>query len=646
MATVIKIKKSTGSTAPTALGNGELGYTQAAGTQANGGYRLYVGAGTETDGEADHIDVIGGKYFTDMLDHAHGTVTASSAVILDANSKVDTWNVDNININGNTISSTDTNGNITLDPNGSGVVDVNTSRISNVTDPTQAQDAATKSYVDATSSGLDVKSACLYATTAALPAVTYANGSSGVGATLTANANAALSVDGGSPSVDDRILVKDQAAQAQNGIYTVTATGSGSAVFVLTRATDYDTTSDIKDGTFTFVQQGTANADNGYVMTTNGDITVGTTAVAFDQFSGAGQITAGAGLTKTGNTIDIGAGTGITVNANDIQVATNYAGGTSIVSLGTVTTGAWNATAVGTQYGGTGQNFSASTGVMSFSSGTASVSSTLAVSLGGTGSANASDARTALGLTIGSDVQAYDAQLADVAGLTPGDGGFIVGDGSNFTVESGATARTSLGLTIGTDVQAYDADLAALAGLTSAADKGIQFTGSGTAATYDLTAAGKALLDDANAAAQLVTLGVNATAAELNIMDGDTAATSTTLADADRVVVNDDGTMKQVAMTDFEVYMESSLDTLNSVTSASSLATVGTITTGVWQGTDVGVAHGGTGLSAAAKGSVLVANAADTISALDGGGSNDGLLFYTASSDTIAWATSLDGGTF
>ena len=598
MATVIKIKKSTGSTAPTALGNGELGYTQAAGTQANGGYRLYVGAGTETGGEADHIDVIGGKYFTDMLDHAHGTVTASSAVILDSSSKVDTWNVDQININGNTISSTDTNGNIILDPNGTGVVDVNTSRISNVTDPTQAQDAATKSYVDATSSGLDVKSACKYATAAALSAVTYANGSSGVGATLTANANGALSVDGASPSADDRILVKDQAAQLQNGIYTVTATGSGSAVFVLTRATDYDTTADITDGTFTFIQEGSANADNGYVMTTNGSITMGTTAIAFDQFSGAGQITAGAGLTKTGNTIDIGAGTGITVNANDIQVASNYAGGTSIVSLGTVTTGAWTATAVGTQYGGTGQNFSSSTGVISLSSGTASVSAQLGVSLGGTGASSASGARTALGVAIGSDVQAFDA------------------------------------------------DLGAIAGLTSAADKGIQFTGSGTAATYDLTAAGKALLDDANAAAQLVTLGVNATAAELNIMDGDTAASSTTLADADRLVVNDDGTMKQVALTDLEVYMETSLDTLNAVTSASSLATVGTITTGVWQGTDVGVAHGGTGLSAVAKGSVLVANTADTLSALDGGGSNDGVLFYTSSSDTISWATSLDGGTF
>ena len=122
--------------------------------------------------------------------------------------------------------------------------------------------------------------------------------------------------------------------------------------------------------------------------------------------------------------------------------------------------------------------------------------------------ADASAQRTTLGLAIGTNVQAYDAQLADVAGLSPTDNGVIIGNGTNFVVESAATLKTSLGLTIGTDVQAYDAELAAIAGLTSAANKGIQFTGAGTAAVFDLTTAGKALLDDADASAQRTTLGL------------------------------------------------------------------------------------------------------------------------------------------
>ena len=124
MASIIRIKRSSTAGDPTTLGAGELAYSALSGTQANGGDRLYLGFGSETSGNAANHFVIGGKYFTDLLDHAHGTVTASSGVIVDSNKKVDEWNVDNITIDGNVISSTDVNGNITLTPNGTGYVSV------------------------------------------------------------------------------------------------------------------------------------------------------------------------------------------------------------------------------------------------------------------------------------------------------------------------------------------------------------------------------------------------------------------------------------------------------------------------------------------------------------------------------------------
>lgn len=251
------------------------------------------------------------------------------------------------------------NTNVNLVPQGTGTVDVASKRITGVATPTGDTDAANKGYVDAVKTGLNVKDAARIATTAALT-VTYANGTAGVGATLTnAGTLAALTLDSVAAVVGDRVLVKDQAAALQNGIYTVTAIGSASVAWVLTRATDFDNnpTGEIGGGDFIFVQEGTTQADNGYVVTTNGTITVGTTTIDFAQFSGAGQLVAGAGLTKTGNTLDVGGTTDrITVAADSIDIASTYVGQNTITTLGTVTTGTWNGGIIAGTYGGTGVN--------------------------------------------------------------------------------------------------------------------------------------------------------------------------------------------------------------------------------------------------------------------------------------------------
>lgn len=197
--------------------------------------------------------------------------------------------------------------------------------------PTTDSDAATKAYVDAAVSGLDLKASVRLATAAALPANTPAG--SGVGKTLTGDANGALSVDGVAVVVADRILVKDEGDE-NNGIYVVTATGDGSNPFVLTRATDADENAEVTTGMFCFVSEGTVNADSGWTLVTNDPITVDTTTLTFTQFSGAGQVTAGNGLTKTGNTLDVGAGDGIQVNADSIEVLYGLVAAITTVNAG------------------------------------------------------------------------------------------------------------------------------------------------------------------------------------------------------------------------------------------------------------------------------------------------------------------------
>ena len=466
MATIIKIKTSSGLGKPATAKIGELSYSYAVGAYNTLGDKLFIGVGpVDGNGDATTQEVIGGKYFTNLLDHQPGVLTASSGLIVDANKALDEIivgnsttvgggiklnegtnngtdniiikapntlsasytltlppddgttgqflktdgsgvlsfatvttdftitgdtgsdnfvtgetldfegnsqvvtavsnnkvsfsianssigttqltdanvtnvklanstitlgsstltlgstttavagltqvDVDNIRVDANTISTTNGNGDLTLSPNGTGTVKVPSGYKDRAGFTTDS--LATKEYVDATSQGLDVKNSVVAATTVNLSA-TYANGTAGVGATLTYG-SAVTTLDGVTLTDGDRILVKNQTTQSENGIYVRTSST------VWTRSIDADTASELTGGAFVFVEQGTDNADNGYVFTHEGTPTIGTTSLTVGQFSGAGQITAGDALTKTGNTLNVAVdGSSIEVNSDALRV--------------------------------------------------------------------------------------------------------------------------------------------------------------------------------------------------------------------------------------------------------------------------------------------------------------------------------------
>ena len=228
--------------------------------------------------------------------------------------------VDNISIDQNTISTT-AGGDLILDPQGSNDIDANNHKIINVTTPAAAGDAANKGYVDAVKVGLDIKDSVKVASTANIADI--ANG-----------LNAGDTIDGVSLGNGDRVLLKNQSTSSQNGIYIAGASPA--------RADDMNASGEVSGGTFVFVEEGTVNGDSGFVVTTNGTLTPGTSAIEWTQFSGAGQITAGNGLVKgTGaalNTINAVGSTTILVGADDIKVKSSGTANQILLSSGNTST--------------------------------------------------------------------------------------------------------------------------------------------------------------------------------------------------------------------------------------------------------------------------------------------------------------------
>ena len=421
MANTIRIKRSTGSSAPTTLENAELAFSE-------GNQVLYIGIGTGgSGGSATTINAIGGKgkfFDTDTVrttNHVLAGAASGSAAAPTFRALV---SEDIPSIAHTKISDFDTGVrtntlNQMAAPTGS--VSFNSQNITNLADPVNTQDAATKGFVEATSQGLDVKDSCVAATTGNI--------------TISTALNNGDTLDGVTLSTNDRVLVKDQSTASQNGIYVV---GSSPA-----RAADLATGANAA-GFFTFVEQGTVNADNGFVCTSDsGSAVVGTNNLTIAQFSGAGQITAADGLQKSGNTlsVDLKSNGGLVIESTEVAVDL----------------------------------------------GASSITGTLAISDGGTGATSASNARTSLGLVIGTDVEPHSDKLTELATMNQ-------------------TTANSLADLTDTEVQILD--------------------------------------------------GATVTTTELNILDGGTSATSTTLAAADRMVINDNGTMVQVALTDLVTFLE------------------------------------------------------------------------------------------
>ena len=333
MANTLRIKRSTGSSAPTSLANAELAFTE--GTET-----LFIGKGTGgAGGSATSIIKIGGKggfFDKDTVQNANkvlsGPITGSDAAPTFRALVSD----DIPSIAHTKISDFDTGVRTnTLDQMAAptSAVSLNSQKITGLADPTADADAANKGYVDGVAQGLDVKDSVVATTTAnGTLSTAFANGQS---------------IDGVTLQTGDRILIKNQTTASQNGIYNVNASGAPS------RATDMATGANAA-GAFVFVEQGTVNAENGFTCTSDtGSAVVGTNNLTFAQFSGAGQIIAGDGIAKSGNELsaDLKTNGGLVIESAKIAVKLDATSITGTLAIGDGGTGATTASAALTALG-------------------------------------------------------------------------------------------------------------------------------------------------------------------------------------------------------------------------------------------------------------------------------------------------------
>jgi hypothetical protein len=228
-------------------------------------------------------------------------------------------------------------------------------RITSLLDPSNPQDAATKNYVDITIQGMTPKPTAALATAAALPANTYSNGTSGVGATLTATANGALNVDGVAVPANAIVLVKNEAAGANNGLYVCTNSGSGSAAYVLTRHVDMDQSGEFSGAFIPVGAGGTVNANTLWLANPSLPVTVGSTIIPFTQLNSATSYTPGNGINISANVISaVGTTNRISVSGSGIDIDAAYAGQSTITTVGNIALGTWNGTTISVNRGGTG----------------------------------------------------------------------------------------------------------------------------------------------------------------------------------------------------------------------------------------------------------------------------------------------------